>query len=412
MKRTGRTMVGSVFKDKDKLSPQYVPLILPHREKQISILQDLFKDFMEKPSQTFQKIVQVLGGVGVGKTCTVYKFSSKYEMEAKRRNILLKFIYTNCKMEASSRFLLYKSLLEKAAPEIVTRGLSPEEMLRQLLKYLDRERKFLLLVFDEVDYAVKRSKEKKEEKSIIYDLTRLNEMRLGEPQRVIGTIFISRDNSYRELLESSERSTLGQTYIKIPPYNSSELEDILKQRVDEAFRSGGINDDIVEYISEITATTFNGDCRFALDVLLYSGLIADAESSRKIYPEYVRRVVRESHPTIRSEDLLVLDKHEILTLIGIVRALKNSTKPYISLEDAWINYQMECENKHIKKNSINKIRDYVRDLDARGIIDYIKGRGIAISGAATEDLDRILTTILRKINSVEKNNNHNNEYFL
>jgi cell division control protein 6 len=395
-------MVGSVFKDKNKLSPHYVPFILPHREKHISILQDLFLDFLEKPGQTFQKVIQVLGGVGVGKTCTVFKFCSSYETEAKRRNILLKFIYTNCKMEASSRFLLYKSLLEKAAPEIVTRGLSPEEMLRQLLKYLDRENKFLLLVFDEIDYAVKRSKEKKEEKSIIYDITRLNEMRLGESQRVIGTIFISRDNSYRKLLDSSEKSTLGQTYIKISPYKSTELIDILKQRVDEAFKLEVVNIDTIEYISEITATTFNGDCRFALDVLLYSGLIADVEGSDMIYPEYVRRVVRESHPSIRSEDLLVLDKHEILTLIGIVRALKNTKKPYISIEEAWINYQIECEDKYIKKKSIDNLRDYLRDLDARGIIDYNKRRGIAVSGAATEDLDRILTTILRKMNSVDQ----------
>jgi cell division control protein 6 len=297
-------------------------------------------------------------------------------------------------MEAGSRFILYKNLLEKVAPEIVTRGLSPEEMLRQLLKYLDRENRYLLLILDEIDYVVRKSKEKREG-SVIYDLTRLNEMYPGEFQRVVGTIFISRDTLYHKLLGESERSTLGRTYINMPPYSPSELKDIINQRMD-AFKLGAISEEIVDYVSEITAARLNGDCRFALDVLLYAGLIADAEGSKIVRPEYVRRIVRESYPGIRSEDLLALDRHEILVLIGVVRGLKTSDRSLIPIREAWINYQVECEDKLIKPMSLDKVREYIKDLDMRGIIDYKPKKGIAVSGATTEDLDRVLTTIMRR----------------
>jgi cell division control protein 6 len=196
-------------------------------------------------------------------------------------------------------------------------------MLRQIVNHLRHEGKFLLLTLDDVDYLIRMSKEKREEGGVVFDLTRLNEMFLGEFQQVVGVIFIARDASFKKLLDPSERSTLGNVVIKLPGYDAEQLRDILRDRVDDAFRSGAIGDEIVEFVAELASgKSYNpGDCRFALDILLVSGLIADAEDSESISIEHVRKAASESFDGISSEDLMALDEHTMLILIGAVQAL-------------------------------------------------------------------------------------------
>ena len=313
----------SVFRDRDKLFPRHIPETLPHRERHMRMLRDLFEDFLTKPGQIYQRIVQIYGPVGSGKSCTAYRFGLDFEREAADRKIPLKVVHVSCKLGVDSRYMLYQMVLEKLNPEIVTRGLAATEMLRQIVNHLRHEGKFLLLTLDDVDYLIRMSKEKREEGGVVFDLTRLNEMFLGEFQQVVGVIFIARDASFKKLLDPSERSTLGNVVIKLPGYDAAQLRDILKDRVDDAFRSGAIGDEIVEFVAELASgKSYNpGDCRFALDILLVSGLIADAEDAESISIEHVRKAASESFDGISSEDLMALDEHTMLILIGAVQAL-------------------------------------------------------------------------------------------
>jgi len=195
----------SIFVDREKLSPRYIPSILPHRKKQIDFLFTLYEDAFEHIENVFLRVTQIVGDVGTGKTCTVTKFGERLEREASHRKIKFQHVYLNCKIEGTSRFVLYGSMLRKVAPEISTRSLSPEEMLQQLVKYLRDQEKYIFISVDEIDYFYKRSKE-----HVIYDLTRLPELIPGEPSPIIGEIFISRDLSFKSRLDPSEVSTLGR----------------------------------------------------------------------------------------------------------------------------------------------------------------------------------------------------------
>ena len=208
----------------------------------MQMLHDLFEDFLKKPGQTYQRVVQVLGPIGSGKSCTVYRFGADFEKEATACKIPLKVVQVSCKMGVDSRFALYQTILMKLAPEIVTRGLSENEMLRQIVNHLRDKEEYLLLTLDDVDYLIRTSKEKKEEGGVVFDLTRLNEMFLGEFQQVVGVIFIARDASFKKLLDPSERSTLGSVVIRLPEYNAEQLRDILRERVGGAFRLGAVED--------------------------------------------------------------------------------------------------------------------------------------------------------------------------
>ena len=388
---------GSVFKNRDSLFPRHIPTSLPHREYQIRMLHDLFIDFLEKPKESYQRIVQVLGPIGSGKSCTAYRFGIELEREAKAHKIPLRVVHVSCKLGVDSRYALYQTVLQKVAPDIASRGYSTNEMLRQLVYHLKDTSEYLLLTLDDVDYLIRMSKEKKEEGGVVFDLTRLNEMFLGEYQQVVGVIFIARDASFKKLLDPSEVSTLGNVVIKMPSYSIKELSDILKKRVEIAFKPNTVEDAIVEFVAELAAgKSYNpGDCRFALDILLTSGLVADAEMSDYVTLEHVRKAASESFDGISSEDLITLDEHAMLTLIGSVQALGFYKTPYVSMKDVYEYYVLACEGREVEPLSYSKIRDYVKDLHFRGLVNYNPEKGISIIGASVEDLSRVLQTIQR-----------------
>jgi Cdc6-like AAA superfamily ATPase len=104
--------------------------------------------------------------------------------EAMRRGIKLRFVHVNCKLGVDSTYALYQTILQKVSPESLGRGYSPSEMLRQTMLHLRRTGEYMLLAIDDVDYLVRTLKEKRGEGGVIFDLTRLNEMYLGEEQRL------------------------------------------------------------------------------------------------------------------------------------------------------------------------------------------------------------------------------------
>jgi archaeal cell division control protein 6 len=393
-----RSIELTVFTDKEKLSPYYIPPELLHRNAEMKLLQEIFDGFLEKPGKTSPKILRIQGPIGSGKTSTVMSFGKSFEGEAVERKMPLKFIYVNCKLEAGSRFLLYRKLLEKISPDILSRGLSPEEMLSLLISYMLEEKFFVIIALDEIDYLIRRMKEQKEAGSPIYDLTRIHEVILSPFSPIIGVIFISKDFNWGSLLDPSERSSLGDIKVVFSNYLLDQLKDILTERAGMAFKKGAIPEDIIEYVADIAANkSLNpGDCRFALDILFYAGLTADSKGSTVIRTEHVRLVVKESFPGIRTEDLMLLSEREFVSLRAVVKTLKNSQRPYTSLQETWEYYLSTCEEEGVEPESYNSYRNRVQDLNLHGLLEYKGSRRISITGATMEDFDRILLILGRK----------------
>ena len=389
----------TVFTDKERLSPYYIPPELLHRNVEMKLLQEIFEDFLEKPGKTSPKILRIHGPIGSGKTSTIMNFGKSFEGEAVERKTPLKFVYVNCRLEAGSRFLLYRKLLEKISPDILSRGLSPEEMLSQLISYMLEEKFFAIIALDEIDYLIRRMKEQKEAGSPIYDLTRIHEIIMTPFSPVIGVIFISKDFNWGNLLDPSERSSLGDLKMEFSNYNLNQLKDILTERAGMAFKRGAIPEEIIEYVADIAVNkSLNpGDCRFALDILFYAGLTADSKGSTEVRTEHIRLVVRESFPGIRTEDLMMLNERELLSLRAVVGALKNSQRPYTSLQETWEYYISTCDEEGIGPESYSSYRNRIQDLSLHGLLEYKGGRGISITGATMEDFDRILLIIGRRM---------------
>lgn len=313
------------------------------------------------------------------------------EEEAAKRDIDLLHVYMNCKLEGTRKILLYRNMLEKVSPNIATRSLSSEEMLHQMMKHLNESDKYLLITIDEFGYLLKRAEE-----PVVYDLTRLNEIFPREPCRVLGTIFISRDTSHYQYLDESELSTLGRYYIEFERYNSNQIRDILSLRVEEAFQKGAIDNEIIDFISDVVSREpINGDLRVALDLLLYAGIYAENEGYSCVKPEHVRFVLRQTHPYITTDEILSLSDNGRLVLLALVRALEAGKRPYANLREIREFYNVVCEEQNV--SPILEIEEEVQDLIDHGIVMMKSLTHFGISGVTTKDLDQFLTGLRQRI---------------
>ncbi|MEM3479379.1 MAG: AAA family ATPase [Candidatus Bathyarchaeia archaeon] len=381
-----------IFKDRNKLSPYYVPKRLPHRDQQISMLLSIYGNTLKNVWDAYPRFTQIVGAAGTGKTCTALKFGEIIVEMARREGINLKHVYVNCKVDGATRYVLFSNLVRKVTQKISTKSLSPEEMIRQLIEYLRFEEIFLIITFDEIDYFVQMNPRER----VIYDLTRIPEMRPGEPIPIIGEIFIARSLKWHDLLESGERSTLGIGIIEFPRYTSSQIRDILEDRVEEAFQPGVVLDETLDLASDVTANPpVNGDVRIGLELLYYSGILAENLGLNRVLPEHVRRVFSEINPTITTEDIMNLDKDGRLILLALVRGLKANRSAYIGLRDLKRFYNIICEEYGVKP--VEDFEEHVQDLIYRGIVDMKSLMEIGISGATLVDLERFLNNLLRQL---------------
>ena len=378
----------AIFKNKSKLSPRYLPDELPHRQAQIQQIVHIFSDAPKDPDRFPLVVLQIIGPAGIGKTSTVLRSSKLIEDLFATNRLTLKSVYINMKLHGGNKFAIYRLLLERIAPELPAQGLSAEEMLRYLLQYLRQNRQYALIIVDEIDYLIKSSKDT----GIIYDLTRLNEYELDEPCNVKGVIFIARSMEFYNKLDAAELSTLGRVPMEFHPYTMQQVSDILESRAAEAFNPMAIGSDIIDKVASITTSSeVNGDVRYALDLLLYAGNLAESDGSGRIKLDHVRKVHGQIHPSITTEEIEQLSKNHLVSLMALARALRSKKKPYVGLKEVRLYSSELADQLGIKRVDIE---DYLDDLSERKMVDIKSLKAIGLHGTSLSELESVL---MRKI---------------
>jgi cell division control protein 6 len=374
----------AIFRDRSKLSPRYVPEELPHREAQLQHIVHVFSDAAMDPDRFPLTILQVVGVAGIGKTSTVLRSTKMLEEQFAKSRLTLKTAYVNLKLQGGNKFAIYRFLLERNAPELPAQGLSAEEMLRYLLRYLRENRQYALVVMDEIDYLIKTSKDT----GIIYDLTRLNEFEPDKPCNVKGAVFIARSTEFYSRLDPAELSTLGRVPMEFHPYSLEQVSDILESRAAQAFNPKAIGSDVIDKVASITISPeVNGDVRYALDLLLYAGNLAESQGAGRVTLDHVRKVHGQVHPSLTTEEIEQLSKNHLVSLMALVRALKGKKKPYVELKDVRLYATELADQLGMKKIDVE---DYLDDLKARRVVDIKSLKEIGLHGASLAELEPVL----------------------
>lgn len=382
----------TIFRDKSKLSPRYLPSELPHREKQIEQIDHIFGASYSNPSKFPLTVLQIVGPAGIGKTSTVLKFSKVLADNFLRNRLTLKTAYVNLKLQGGNKYAIYRFVLERVAPELPSQGLSAEEMLRYMLRYLNENNIYLLIILDEIDYLIKISKDT----GIIYDLTRLNEFDPDAPCNAKGVIFIARSTDFYHKLDQAELSTLGRVPMEFPIYSIKEVSDILVNRCSEAFIANAIGSNVIDEVAKFTVSPANNsDIRYALDLLLYAGNLAEVQGTGRVTLDQIRKVHGQIHSSINTEEIEALSKSQIFTLMAVIRALRAKKKQYVELKEIRIRAQELSEEFKLKKLDVE---DYLDDLEARKIIEIRSLKEIGMHITSLHEAEPILLKRIKRDN--------------
>jgi cell division control protein 6 len=386
----------SVFKDETKLDINYVPRRLPHREKEHRLLMEFFNFLLKFPERMTQRVI-ITGEVGTGKTALAQRFGADITREANKRGVNFRYVHVNCREYRGKLFLILQRAVSVFRPNFPKRGYSAEEALETLMQSLDEEDAYMILALDEFDTLIEQ-----EGSEAVYKLTRLQEMRRGEPQR-ISLVSILRDLKSTERLDDSARSTLQRNVISLERYPKDQLADILNDRITMAFEPSTVPEDVIDLVAEL-AVSESGNARFAIELLWRAGKYADAEDLDEVEPECVRKAVSSIIPTVRRSELTSLGFHEKLFLLGAARVFKGSQKTYASLSEIEEGYAVVCEEFGEQPHSHTQLWKYVQLFSALGILKAevaakgTRGRSTRVSlpSVPAYELEKELSAALEK----------------
>jgi cell division control protein 6 len=390
----------AIFLDRSKLSPRYIPKELPHREKEIEKIYHTFRDSFSSPESFPLTIMQIVGPAGIGKTSTVLSTMKILDDQFAKNRLKMKTAYINLKLQGGNKYAIYRFILEKVAPELPAQGLSAEEMLRYLLRYLVENRTFAFIVLDEIDYLIKITKDS----GIVYDLTRLNEFDPENPCYVKGVIFIARSTEFYSKLDQAELSSLGRVPIKFPMDTLKQVSDILSKRCSEAFRPRVVGSDLIDKISEITISpVVKGDIRYSLELLLYAGNLAESEGKAVVSLDHILKVHSQIHPSLTLEQIRELSKNQLITLLAIAIAMRIRDRNYVDIREIRSHAFAICEDLKIRKI---EVEDYLDDLKVKSIIEIKSLKEIGIHSISPDELQTVLRKQIKNyaINGVSKKN--------
>ncbi|MGQ4833230.1 MAG: ORC1-type DNA replication protein [Candidatus Asgardarchaeia archaeon] len=387
-----------IFKDERKLSIDYVPSQLPHREIELRKLTQFFKSILRKTTTSSRKVI-IIGSVGVGKTALAKLFGTRVEAYADNVGINLKYIHINCRF-ARREYSVLTEIIKKIIPSIPERGLSTNELYNILIEELEKQNIHLLIALDEIDYILREYGS-----DILYRLSRLNDNKFNSAERV-SLIVIVRDIFFHLLLDDSTSSTLGKNIIKLEPYTFSQLYDILKIRVKEAFFDDVVEDNAIRAAAEFASNT--GDARYAIELIWRAGKYAELEGTDTVTAEHVRRAQMDIYETYPIENIQVLNFQQKLLLLAIAREFKKEkSKAYLKMSEIKNAYKLVCEEFNIKAVKHTQLWKYLNELANLSLIKKKKSgknqRGKTTLCTIEGISSNILEEILIKMLSDEKN---------
>ena len=184
------------------------------------------------------------------------------EQVAKSKEIPLQVYYLNCKLKklvdteyrliaqlARDQGVVYKGR-DGEDKDIPVTGLPTDEIYSLFYKSIDTEKRIIILILDEIDYLVDKIGD-----GILYNLTRINS-ELKQAQ--ISIIGISNDLLFTDRLDPRVKSSLSEEEIVFPPYNALQIQDILKERSEKAFKSDCLEYGLIQKCAAYAAREHGG----------------------------------------------------------------------------------------------------------------------------------------------------------
>ncbi len=350
----------SLFLNKSILQSNYTPENIPHRDDQIESVASILAPTLrgERASNLF-----IYGKTGSGKTLSVQHVAIKISEKMKeigKNN--LKFIYINCKLKkvADTEYRILAEIINELGGSVPSTGLPTDQVYSRFIDLIDNEKQLIVIVLDEIDQAVKKISD-----NFIYTLTRLNSELRNAQINIIG---ISNSLTFMDNLDPRVRSSLGEEELVFSPYNALQLQDILRERAEKAFKEGVLEDGVIAKCAAYAARE-HGDARRALDLLRVAGEIAERENKKKISLEHIDIANQKIEKDKMLEIIESEPKQFQLVLKAIMSLDQEREGRGIYTGDVFNSYQRVCSDTNSEVLTQRRISDILAEFDMLGIIN-------------------------------------------
>ena len=300
-----------------------------------------------------------------GKKMLAKKLGDSLQKKGALYGNLVKMLHVNCRIDRTLQAVMVKAL-RSLGQSYPSRGYSFEELLSALVEDLRSNHVHLVIAFDEVDSLITS------DPSALYTITRLRETAQG--RQVFSSLLISKTTDYLKAVDLSTLSSVQWNEVKLEPYVSEELMDIITSR-GEAFNDGCLDESSMQLAADIASQY--GDARYALDLVYRAGKLADASESLRVLPEHIRSAKASLPPQFSKEELSYLTRHQKLILMSVSTLLKKGDSNYVTIGEVEKSYSALCESMGVGPNHHTQVWNDVNELSRKGIIEtQLSGRGM------------------------------------
>jgi cell division control protein 6 len=363
-----------IFRDKSLLQSNYKPDMIVHRDEQIKQIASILAPVLrgEKASNLF-----LYGKTGTGKTLSIQYVKEVLYNRAnnqikKEHGFDLRIEYLNCKLKkvSDTEYRILSELIKKLGGEVPSTGLPTQAVYSKFIDLIDTRRQLVVLILDEIDQTVKKISN-----NFLYNLTRLNSELAKSQICIVG---ISNNLTFLDDIDPRVRSSLSEEEVVFPPYNALQIQDILKERSEKAFRNNVLSEGVLAKCAAYAARE-HGDARRALDLLRVAGELAEREGNKKINLSHID----EANNKIEKDKILDIVSSEPrqfqLVLYSILKLAEKTKdeRPFFT-GDVYNFYRSLCVKDKLEILTQRRVGDIIQEFDMLGIINVkiiSKGRG-------------------------------------
>ncbi len=347
-----------IFKDKDALSADFTPDNIPHRESQIRELALMLAPVLrgEKPSNVF-----IYGKTGTGKSLCIKKVTNSLEETAQNHGKKVKIIYLNCKMRkvADTEYRMLSQIISFFGSEVPFTGLPTNTLYHKLFKILAEAGGNVILVLDEIDALIDKVGD-----DMLYNLTRINQEIKETKLTIVG---ISNKVSFIDNLDPRIKSSLSEEEMVFPPYNATEIKDILEERAKTAFNENAVDFAVITKCAALAAQE-NGDARKALDLLRVAAELSERENKGRVTERHVDTAEEKLDKDRIIEVIRAQPKQSKLVLLSML-SLYRKEKKGMQTGVVYELYERLATENGLKTLTQRRVSDLISELDILGVIN-------------------------------------------
>ena len=354
-----------VFEDEDVLTTDWTPPEVIGREDQFKQIGGAIRPVWNgsTPYNMYG-----LGKTGVGKTEVIDQVIDDVSEKAADEDIEVTFLKVNAKsLETEYQALI--RLEEKAAEECEETGLgeghSTDRLYEHLFDHIDSIGGIVFVVVDEIDEMGEDGDR------LLYQLSRARSNDDVQNAR-IAVIFLANDFKYEEQLSESTIDEVDPKDIFFPSYNADELQDILEERVDLAFRNGNVGGGVVPLAAAMAASD-QGNARQGIKLLRKAGHAAQDENADEVTEDHVREAADTLERERVREGILGMSSQEKVVLSAVVYKDYKGELP-AKRRLIYDDYESVAEHLDVDALGMESLRRHLKTLWNNGIVSRQKGR--------------------------------------